>query len=112
MLPGDEWFYEHVHFRPEGNYLLAATVFRQLSVALPEWVRKQAAGPEEPIPFEVCCRRIALTGFDRLQMEEEMATMTGRPPFTQQLDHLRQQADRRMEIHRLRAKYANSQRIG
>ena len=106
LLPGDEWFYEHVHFRPEGNYLLAASVFRQLSVVLPEWVRKQAAGLEEPISFEVCCQRIALTPWDRLQMEEEMATMTSRPPFTQQLDHRQQQAGRQAEIRRLRAKYA------
>ena len=61
-LPGDEWFYEHVHFRPEGNYLLAATVFRQLSVTLPEWVRRRAAGAEEPMSLEVCCRRIAAHG--------------------------------------------------
>ena len=41
-------------------------------------------------------------------MEEEMAMMTSRPPFTQQVDHRRQQAGRRMEIRRLRAKYMTS----
>jgi len=106
LLPGDEWFYEHVHFRPEGNYCLAAAVFRQLYAALPEWVRKQAAGPEEPIPFNVCCQRIALTPWDRLQMEEDMALMTSRPPFSQQLGHRQQQAAWREEIRRLRAKVA------
>jgi tetratricopeptide (TPR) repeat protein len=106
LLPGNECFYEHVHLRPEGNYLLAAAVFRQLSVALPAWVRQRATGPDEPISFEVCCQRIALTGWNRWQMEEEMAAMTSRPPFTQQLDHRQQQSGRRAEIHRLRAKHA------
>ena len=105
--PGDDFFYEHVHLRPEGNYLLAASVFRQLAVVLPERVRKKAAGPDEPIPFEDCCRRIGLTGWSRLQMEESMASMTSRPPFTQQLDHRRDQADRRAELHRLRAQYGS-----
>ncbi len=106
LLPGDESFYEHVHFRPEGNYQLAAAMFRQLSVALPKWVRERAAGQEKPISFEACCQRLALTGLDRLQMEEDMAAMTSRPPFTQQLDHRQQDANRRVEIRRLRAKYA------
>src|SRR5208337_1450333 len=39
-------------------------------------------------------------------MEEGMAAMTNRPPFTQQLDHRQQQAARRVEIRRLRTKYA------
>ena len=34
--------------------------------------------------------------------------MTSRPPFTQQLDHLQQQAEWRAAIRRLRAKYATS----
>jgi tetratricopeptide (TPR) repeat protein len=105
-LPGNEWFYEHVHLRPEGNYLLAEAIFRQLSPVLPEWVRKRAAtGSSEPISFEACCQRLALTPWNRLQMEEDIATMTGRPPFTQQLDFDQQQAARSMEIRRLRAKY-------
>ena len=105
-LPGNEWFYEHVHFRPEGNYLLAATVYRELSTILPQWVRQRAAGVEGPISLETCCRRIALTGWDRVQMEEDMAAMTDRPPFTGQLDHRQRQAARRLEIERLRAKFA------
>ncbi len=110
-LPGNEWFYEHVHFRPEGNYLLAAAVFRQLSTVLPEWVRTRAAGSEDPISLEVCFRNIALTPWDRLQMEEEMAAMTNRPPFTQQVDHIQQQAGRRVEIRRLRAKHATPEEL-
>ena len=107
-LPGCDYFYEHVHLRPEGNYLLAAAMFRQLAVPLPERVRRKAAGPEEPIPFEVCSRRIALTGWSRLRMEESMATMTNQPPFTQQLDHRRQQVARQAEVRRLRAKYGTA----
>ncbi len=104
-LPGDDYFYEHVHLRPEGNYLLAAALFRQLAVALPERVRKKAAGPDEPISFEVCSQRIALSGWNRLQMEGDMALMTGRPPFTQQLDHRRQQAARQAEVRRMQATF-------
>ncbi len=104
-LPGDDCFYEHVHLRPEGNYLLAAAMFRQLAVALPERVRKKAAGPDEPISLDVCSQRIALTGWNRLQMEGDMVLMTDRPPFTQQLDHRRQRAARQEELRRLQAKF-------
>jgi len=104
-LPGDDYFYEHVHLRPEGNYLLAAALFRQLAVALPERVRRKAAGPDEPISLEVCSQRIALTGCSRLQMEKTMALMTSRPPFTQQLDHRRRQAARQADVRRLQAKF-------
>jgi tetratricopeptide (TPR) repeat protein len=104
-LPGNDYFYEHVHLRPEGNYLLATAMFRQLAAAFPERVRAKAVGSAEPIPFDDCCRRIALTPWNRLQMEGDMAQMTSRPPFTQQLDHSRDQAARQMEVHRLRAQY-------
>jgi tetratricopeptide (TPR) repeat protein len=104
-LPGNDDFYEHVHLRPEGNYLLATAMFRQLAVALPERVRAKATGSGEPVRFDDCCRRIALTPWNRFQMEEEMTGMTCRPPFTQQFDHSQDQVARQVEVQRLRARY-------
>ncbi len=112
-IPGDDYFYEHVHLRPEGNYLLAAAIFRQLAAALPDRVREKAApvpagNVAEPVSFDECCRRIALTAWNRLQMEGDMEAMTSRPPFTQQLDHRRQQVARQAEVHRMRSQYGTS----
>ena len=105
-VPGREWFYEHVHFNPEGNHLLASTVFRQLAAALPEWVQSRAAEDLSPLSLDECCERTVLTGWDRYQMESDMAGMTERPPFTGQLDYSEQRAWRRNEVSRLRGLYA------
>ncbi len=104
-IPGEEWFYEHVHFRPEGNYALAAAMLRPVEALLPGWVRAKAARADAPLSLAACCRRIALTAWDRLQMEIDMAAMTDRPPFTRQLDHRRDQAARQAAIRRLRSRW-------
>ena len=64
--PGEELFYEHVHFTPEGNYLLATGVFEKIIPLLPEAVRR--AGPASPAApsFDECARRLALTDWDRM----------------------------------------------
>jgi tetratricopeptide (TPR) repeat protein len=101
-IPGSEWFYEHVHFRPEGNYLLATAVLRQIAEILPASIRSQASGRPLPATFDECCARLALSGRDRFQMLEDMAAMTDRPPFTEQLDHAQRLSATRTELNRLR----------
>jgi len=118
--PGDGLFYEHVHLRPEGNYLLAAAIFRSLPLPLegrgmprPYLGVGGGAGTLEqelergtPLPldgatppsFERCAELLALTDWDRYRMESDMATLTFPPPFTGQLDYRERRALTRQRL--------------
>ena len=74
-LPGEEFFYEHVHFNFAGNYLVArafAEVF---------------AGVTNLLSAEECAARLAFTDFNRHRVLDEVLQRLRQPPFTQQLDH-------------------------
>ena len=84
-LPGEELFWEHVHFRPEGNYLLAKSMWEKVVAVLPDWVRQSASSGAEPPSFEECSRRLALTDWDRLNLTDQvLRRMKGEAPFTLQ----------------------------
>lgn len=87
-FPGQELFYEHVHMTPEGNYLLAATMFRQVVTILPEKIRGSGSGPVRPPSQKRCFELIALTDWDRYRMQYGMFDMQKKPPFTGQLDYM------------------------
>jgi tetratricopeptide (TPR) repeat protein len=84
---GSELVYEHVHMTPAGNYLLAREMFRKIAT--------QISGQpiqDDEIPSEAQCERLlALTGYDRYRMANEMSQRLERPPFTNQLNHSEQQ---------------------
>jgi tetratricopeptide (TPR) repeat protein len=82
---GTDLIYEHVHMTPAGNYLLARAIFTQIAPALPQ--ETQAAEP----PSEIECERLlALTGFDRWRLANEMFGRLQKAPFTNQLNHSEQ----------------------
>lgn len=92
-IPGEESFYEHVHFNFEGNYFLARAFFDEIVRGLPPSVTNQAnAG--RPSPTD-CARRLAWTDWDRLQVYEEVHKRLRQPPFTAQFGH--EQRDREWE---------------
>ena len=74
-LPGEEFFYEHVHFNFAGNYLVA----RAFAEAL--------AGRTNLLSEEECALRLAFTHFNRHRVLDEVLQRLRQPPFTQQLDH-------------------------
>jgi tetratricopeptide (TPR) repeat protein len=84
-MPGDGLFYEHVHFRFDGNYLLARALLEEVEAALPRL--SAARRPETVLSKEECAERLTLTLWDEYQMAHLMAEMLARPPFTSQLDH-------------------------
>jgi len=75
-LPGRTLFYEHVHLTPEGNYLLARTVFDRMEDLLPAGIRETAVESDDaaqPTASLAECRDLlALTEWDRRRMELEM----------------------------------------
>jgi tetratricopeptide (TPR) repeat protein len=83
-LPGNEFFYEHVHLNIDGNYLLARTIGEQVEKLLPAGI--SAAGNAWPSEAE-CERRMGWSRYDELEAAREIAARLRNPPFTGQLNH-------------------------
>jgi tetratricopeptide (TPR) repeat protein len=90
-IPGEELFFEHVHFKFYGNYLLARAVLGRVETALPRLAasRKQILD----LTVEECEKALALTPRDEYKLLVQMQSMMSRPPFTYQLDHEKRIAD-------------------
>jgi tetratricopeptide (TPR) repeat protein len=87
QIPGEELFYEHVHLRFAGNYILAKQLFGQVTNNLPDDI-KQSADSRSFLTEEECALRLAVTGYDQHRILTFL--LNGRysaPPFTNQLDH-------------------------
>ncbi len=86
-LPGDDYFYEHVHPNFDGNYLLARTVAPQVERLLPGAVASRVSA-SQPWPTEAdCARRLAWTDWDKQAALAEIFSRLTLPPFTGQLNH-------------------------
>lgn len=82
---GADQIYEHVHMTPEGNYLLARAIFAQIAPKPP-----QGSLTPEPLSEAECDRLLALTGFDRWRLANDMFGRLQKAPFTNQLNHSEQ----------------------
>ena len=90
-IPGEDLFYEHVHFTFDGNYQFARAVLDKVSEALPELAKTGEPGPMPSRPQ--CADMLALTLEDEARMAKAMVEMTRKKPFTEQLDHAQRQAE-------------------
>jgi len=90
-IPGNDLFYEHVHMNFKGNYVLAKSVFQQVTNILPHWVL-QAKKNLQLLTEDECAQRLAFSGYDRFEITAELQRRLGAPPFTNQLNH-EEQAD-------------------
>lgn len=79
---GQETFYEHVHFNPEGNYRLARLWADEVEKVLPDPVRTGAKG--EWASQDKCEQRLGLTDWDRFHAVEDVAGRRQRPPLNAQ----------------------------
>ncbi len=83
-IPGAEYFYEHVHLTPQGNYLLARAIAdRAVKVmSLPSrgnWV-----------PLPECLQLLGMTDSNLGEALEAILARVQAAPFTTQIDHERQ----------------------
>jgi tetratricopeptide (TPR) repeat protein len=83
-LTGSEFFYEHVHLRPEGNYLLAQAVAEASAQAL------ALKAPKPWVSLSECLRLVGLTDWNRYDALNTIIDRMQRVPFTSQLNHERQ----------------------
>ncbi|MBN2591166.1 MAG: tetratricopeptide repeat protein [Sedimentisphaerales bacterium] len=88
---GQELFYEHVHLKFNGNYLLAQTIFKQVQEILPEQIKNNAAtanvtgNTNFPSEQEVA-RYLAYTDWEKYSIVKKvLEDYLKHPPFTNQL---------------------------
>ena len=103
-MPGEEFFYEHVHLNFAGTYVLSRAIFEGIREALPQWV-KERGGSEAVLSEEQCAERLGYTDWDWVRLAEKVLNgFIKRPPFTNQIDHDKQVEKYRREIRDMRSK--------
>lgn len=78
-IPGREFFYEHVHFTPRGNYELARIFADELVGQLPGQLTAADTG-QWPGPGTIQ-RLLAITLWDKARLWQSMADRQSNPPF-------------------------------
>jgi tetratricopeptide (TPR) repeat protein len=99
-VPGQEWFYEHVHFNFDGNYRLARSWAEQLENLLPAALKNRAAGGWAS--QALCERRLGLTDWNRYAVLEEIEKRLTQPPFIGQSNHSNQVENVKNQMRELR----------
>jgi tetratricopeptide (TPR) repeat protein len=85
-IPGEEFFYEHVHLTFPGNYLIARAAAEQIGSLLPSHIASKAVS-NHWLPASECARRLAWTDWNRRHVLEDLRRRLLDPPFTNQLGH-------------------------
>lgn len=85
--PGKELFYEHVHYRFEGNYILAKTTLEQVKKTLPDTIT-QHKKDLPTLTLADCENRLVYTAFEKyLRADFVLENLINKPPFTIQSYH-------------------------
>jgi tetratricopeptide (TPR) repeat protein len=84
-IPGQELFYEHVHFTLAGNYQLARVFADHVAQVLPASIASRASAGWADA--EVCHRRLAVTIWDENRLWREELQRMSVPPFTDRSSH-------------------------
>jgi len=86
--PGNELFYEHVHFNFTGNYLVAKTILGQIKKILPAKIKLHKNKSAQPLTEEQCKQYLAYTDWDKCRVGYILLnTLLKKPPYTNQLNH-------------------------
>jgi tetratricopeptide (TPR) repeat protein len=99
QIPGQETFYEHVHFNFDGNYRLAMLWAAQAERLLPGNVKTKAKGGWAS--QEVCEARLGLTDWNRSDVFNAVRQRLERPPFNSQFNNQRRVAGLSSRIDRM-----------
>ncbi len=84
-IPGDEIFYEHVHFNFDGNYRLAKIWGEHIARLLPEETQREATA--DWASQESCERAIGLSDWNRGLVVSTVISRMGRPPLAAQFNN-------------------------
>ncbi|HPO17072.1 MAG TPA: tetratricopeptide repeat protein [Candidatus Hydrogenedentes bacterium] len=84
---GNDFFYEHVHMTPEGNYRIAQMLYDAIVPRLAPRLGVSSA-PLPPSPSrETCWERLCLTPIEEQEHLSNILQLIMRPPFTNQYKH-------------------------
>ena len=101
-VTGDELFYEHVHLKFEGNYVLARGFAESLEKAVPTLSRQSSQAATNWPSIVDCARRLGWTDWQRYQALSGMLARTTDAPFTSQMNHRQQYEKMRKVLEELR----------
>lgn len=88
-IPGQELFYEHVHFTMEGNELLARILAGKVEEQLPAAITSRRVDQPAEVESEACRRRLAATLWDEKRVWDLALGRISAAPFTSQSSHPR-----------------------
>ena len=80
-VPGDNYFYDHVHLNFSGNYIAAKSVFEKMAEMSEE------LNTDRVLSEAGCKKRLAFTPWDNYRVNQLMYERKKRPPFTNQPGH-------------------------
>jgi tetratricopeptide (TPR) repeat protein len=86
-IPGQELFYEHVHFTLAGNYRLARIVAEAVADKLPSAIAQNFRGNSPQDEYQACARRLAITLWDQKRVWDVALGRISVAPFTSQSSH-------------------------
>ncbi|HUD48854.1 MAG TPA: tetratricopeptide repeat protein [Candidatus Baltobacteraceae bacterium] len=98
-IPGDETFYEHVHFNFDGNYRLAMLWAAQAGPLLPDNVKNKDKGGWAS--QEVCEARLGLTDWNRCDVLNAVRQRMERPPLNNQNNNQRRVSELTARMDRM-----------
>jgi tetratricopeptide (TPR) repeat protein len=84
-IPGNDMFFDHVHFTFEGNYVLARLILDHVEAALPQL---RALGKSSSVlSKQECAHALPMTPWDEYQSLVQMLGTMSRAPFSNQPGH-------------------------
>jgi tetratricopeptide (TPR) repeat protein len=89
QAPGNRLFHDHVHLNLDGDYLLARTLFLEMTESLKSSLGTGAN--QDILSREECETRLAYTRINATEIASQMARTMALPPFTAQLGHAQRQ---------------------
>lgn len=109
-IPGEAIFREHVHFQFEGDYAMAKSLFHSVTNSLKDKLGKNS---NKPFPSEVDCSvALAYTPLNEIQLQASIVSLTEQPPFLDQLEHDKRQAQAQGRLKASLCRLGKSDRDG
>ena len=84
-VPGEETFFDHVHFNFSGNYRAARAIAEKLEEMFPPALQEKRS--VSWAASQVCEQRLALTAWNRRAACEQMLQRLAEAPFTNRVNH-------------------------
>jgi len=103
QIPGEEFFYEHVHLNFKGNYILAKCIFEQIEKVLPGRIKNEKSSKQQVTDENRCRQLLAYSDWDKYTILQSMLNeYIVFPPFTNQLYHDEQVESLKQQISSLK----------